>query len=124
MFGMFKKKPSASTDQHRVAGIWTGVLYRQNCSKFGQTPAEFVHRELEDILKNVLVQMRLNLNDDEKAGVLAIASTVGNDESGFGERLEKRFDAGDKTLTRQDVEYASSLTLKMVKQFASGLVRK
>jgi hypothetical protein len=118
MFDFLKKHTSIDDPQLTVAGIWAGIIFLQNQKRFGETPEFMVSKELADIIKIVVKQKQLRPNQDGVNGINAIAVTIAFDRSGLASRIFKRFESGDKSVAKDEVEEAIQLAKNNAISFA------
>lgn len=115
---MFWKKKPPTDEELNIASVWSGIIYRQYCTANGHPPPSEAHSLIVGIVERVVKQMNISPSQDYLPAMRATASTIGNDTSGLGERLEKQFDGGNRSLTESDIQLALNLSHEMVLKFA------
>lgn len=118
----WKSRPTEK--QMNMTAIWAGVVYRETVK---QSPALSNSDKVEliqIILEKVCNETKIKPDSDGLIGMNAIASTVGNDTTGFGRKMEAHFNGGAGALSDADIAMAIGLTAAQVDAFVVKLRAK
>jgi hypothetical protein len=124
MFDFLKKRTSINDPQLTMAGIWAGVIFRQGNARFGNLPDFMAPENLKNIIDQVVKKMDLRPDAQGLSGINMIASTIAFDDSGLAEKIVQRFDAGDRTISDDEIREALQLSMKNAASFADSLTRR
>jgi hypothetical protein len=127
MFGIFgNKNKEEALDEGTVlaAGVTAGVAFKLMEKKYGLTPVHETQETLDGCKKTAYKMLSINPDQKSRAIIDMVAVTFAMDESGFADKIARRYEVGDKTIYPDDAQKIWDMTLAKTNEAADFFKRQ
>lgn len=114
----FSKKESLSEDDTVAIAIHAACAARYCEKQMGKVvEGEAALKIVGSCIDHYSKKFKRKPDDESRRNIAMVAYALFGDDTGFIERIDKRFAGGDASLFRDDIEAALNITMDAVKQF-------
>jgi len=118
-----KKLKEVAIDEETllIAGLSAGIAFRRSEEKIGIMPLNETMALIETSKKTACEMLKINPDESSRSVMHMITLTFAMDESGFAEKITKRYAQGNTSFYPEEAKKLWDLTLQKTREISSAL---